>query len=433
MTVPKSFLIFYGKNMTQEKHAPELEKKVAKDVAFLSRNIEHLSPENSLEGKIRESYATNTPLRIKLGFDPTAPDLHLGHYVVLKKMREFQDLGHTVVIIIGDFTACIGDPTGKNKTRPPLAREEVLEHAKTYLDQLGKIIDLSKAEIHPNSTWFDTLTLRETIRLLAKMTLSQILQREDFHNRYKNNTPIFFHELIYPMVQGYDSLMIDSDIEMGGTDQLFNCLVGRDIQGAYNKKQQIVITVPLLRGTDGEQKMSKSLKNYVGITEDPHNMYGKLMSIPDKVISEYARLVSNFSNEQILHIEKALEEQSQNPMEIKKQLAHNIVEQFHGKEAADESADFFYKQVQSRDDTLIEFQPMSISSLGLDPSQSTLLHLCSSLEREKSKSEVRRLIEGGGVTINGEKATDPFASLHSLSSFPFKIKIGKRAYFEIRL
>lgn len=397
----------------------------------LKKNLEIVVPTDGLEEKLKWSEQTKTPLRIKLGFDPTAPDLHLGHAVVLRKMREFQEFGHKIIIIIGDFTACIGDPTGRNKTRPPLTQEEIKANATTYLNQLSKILDLSKTEVHFNSEWFDKLNLRDTIRLISKVTLSQILQREDFSNRYRNNIPIHFHELMYPVIQGYDSLMIESDVEMGGTDQLFNCLVGRDIQSAYQKKQQIVACVPILRGTDGHQKMSKSLKNYIGLTDEPHNMYGKVMSIPDALIEEYARLVSTFSEEKLQALQRALSEESVNPMDVKKELAYDIVKQCHGVESADRSAEHFYRQVQSRDEELIEFKPTSLQQLHLKFSGLALISLCSALLPDKSKGELRRLIQGGGVTINSEKVTDPYSIIEQLTQENFKLKIGKRDFYQI--
>lgn len=399
----------------------------------IKKNLEIVVPENGIEAKLKWSKEHNTPLRIKLGFDPTAPDLHLGHAVALKKMREFQKGGHKIVIIIGDFTASIGDPTGRNKTRPPLSTEEIQANAKTYLDQLEKIIDLSLAEVHFNSKWFNQMHFKDVIGLVSQVTVSQILQREDFHNRYKNNIPIHLHELLYPIVQGYDSFMIEADVEMGGTDQLFNCLVGRDIQAIYNKRQQVVACVPILRGTDGQQKMSKSLNNYIGLTEDPNNMYGKVMSIPDSLIPEYARLVSTFSDEKIEEICKEIEIGTGNPMSRKKELAFDIVSQFHGSELAEKGAEYFYKQVQSRDEDLIEYTKVSLASLQLPASKTTLLALCSTLHPEKSKSELRRLIEGGGVTLHSEKVLDPNYSIEKCGGESFKLKIGKRNFYEISL
>lgn len=420
--------------MNRETTTTDTSVKLDSELEKLSKNLEIIVPADGLADKLRWSEQTKTPLRIKLGLDPTAPDLHLGHAVVLKKMREFQDFGHKIVIIIGDFTACIGDPAGRNKARPPLMQKEVRENAKTYLDQLSKIIDLSKAEVHFNSEWLEKLDLQDTIGLISKITLSQILQREDFSNRYKrDNIPIHFHELIYPIIQGYDSLVIESDVEMGGTDQLFNCLVGRDIQSIYQKKQQIVVCLPLLRGTDGHQKMSKALKNSVSLTEDPNSMYGKIMSIPDDLIGEYARLVTTFPSEKLKMLRKGLIDGSANPMDSKKELAYDIVKQFHGTGLADKSAEYFYKQVQSRDEDLIEFRSISLEGLKLRFPGLTLLSLCSALLQDKSKGELRRLIQGGGVTLNSEKVVNPYSAIEALTKEDFKLKVGKRDFYQIIL
>ncbi len=397
----------------------------------LSKNLEILVPAQGLEEKLKWSLETATPLRIKLGFDPTAPDLHLGHAVALKKLRQFQEFGHQVVVILGDFTACIGDPTGRNKTRPPLTPEAIAANAKTYFEQLSKILDLSKTEIHYNASWLDKMDLRQTILLISKITLAQIIQREDFHNRYKEGVPIHFHELLYPIMQGYDSLMINADLEMGGTDQLFNCLMGREIQHIHNKRQQIVACVALLRGTDGEQKMGKSLGNYIGLTDPPNEMYGKLMSIPDHLILEYARLVSDLAAEKINEMAHLLKKEGHNPMESKKEIAFDIVCQFYSKEEAAAAASHFYKQVQSRDEELIEYSDTPLKALNLTFTGLSLGNLCFALTPDKSKSEVRRLIEGGGVTLNGEKVKDPAVLLSALTSGNFKLKVGKRAFYHI--
>ncbi len=400
----------------------------------LTKNLEIVVPIDGLAEKLHWSNRTGIPLRVKLGFDPTAPELHLGHAVVLKKMRQFQEFGHQIVVIIGDFTACIGDPTGRNKTRPALTQGEIQRNADSYLDQLSKIIDLSKTEVHFNSKWLEKLDLRDTIGLISKITLSQMLQRNDFSNRYKkDNIPIHFDELIYPIIQGYDSLIVGSDVEMGGTDQLFNCLVGRDIQGIYQKKQQIVACLPLLRGTDGHQKMSKSYNNSIGLAEESHDMYGKIMSISDDLIEEYARLLSSFSCERLEIFLSVLRTSSDNPMESKKELSYDIVKQFHGAELADKSAQYFYKQVQSRKEDLIECKSVHLKELNLDFSGLTLLSLCSALLQDKSKGELRRLIQGGGVMLNFEKITEPSLTVEAITKENFKLKVGRRNFYRVLL
>lgn len=400
-------------------------------IQLLAKDLELVVPSDGLESKLILSETRRKPLRVKLGFDPTAPDLHLGHAVVLNKLRDFQQLGHKIVVIIGDFTAKIGDPTGKSKTRPPLSNEEIRINSETYLDQLSKIINVSKAEIYYNSKWLDALKFHELIQIVSKVTLSQILQRDDFNNRQKSDEPIFFHELLYPMIQGYDSVMVNADVEIGGTDQLFNCLVGRDLQGAYDKEKQVVACLPILKGTDGHKKMSKSLNNYIGLTESPENMYGKLMSIPDGLIKEYARLLGIFTSNELEAIYRDLTDESINPIQIKKQLAFNIVRQFHGSQLATEAAKHFYNQVQSRDDTLIEFEQILLKDLNLDISNLSLLALCASLNPEKSKGQIRRMIEGGGVQINSEKILTPGILIKDVAVGDFKLKIGKRGFFQI--
>lgn len=399
----------------------------------LKKNLEVILPTDGLEEKVKWSLKHNKPLRIKLGFDPTSPDLHLGHSVVLKKLRDFQECGHQIVVIIGDFTACIGDPTGRNKTRPPLTQAQIVVNADTYLDQLSKVIDLSKAEIHFNSKWFKDLNLNDLIAILSNVTISQILQRDDFNNRYKSNIPIYFHELMYPIIQGYDSYMIEADVEIGGRDQLFNCLLGRDIQSAFDKKQQIVLCLPILRGTDGQQKMSKSLDNAIGLTEEPHNIYGKIMSIPDDLLEEYARLVCDYEESLIKQRLDDIATGALNPMSFKKEIAFEILKQFCGQEAAKASEEHFYKQVQSRDDNLIEYEAIALKDLNLKLDPLTLLSLCSAIQKDRSKSELRRLIEGGGVTVNLEKITDPNYIIQAKSSESLKLKLGKRNYFQIAL
>ena len=404
-----------------------------KELDNLKKNFAIIIPEDGLDEKTKYSIEKRKPLNIKLGFDPTAPELHLGHAVVLKKLKEFQELGHQLIIIIGDFTALIGDPTGRNKTRPPLTKEEIKINAKTYLDQLCKIIDVKKAKVYFNSKWLDSLNLNDLIKLFSHLTLSQIIQREDFANRLEKHLPISFHELVYPIIQGYDSYKIDADIEVGGTDQMFNCLVGRDIQSAYKKEKQVVCCMPILRGTDGVKKMSKSLNNYIALTENPNDMFGKVMSIPDNLITEYIDLASSFSLNEKEKIMGDLKNDNVNPMEIKKKLAFNIVEQYHSKDEANMAQEFFYKQVQSRNETLIEYQNINFKKINLEFSSLTLIDLCKAIEVDKSKSQLRKLIEGGGVKINNEKIIDPLLKISTITNDTFKIKIGKRGFYQIEI
>jgi tyrosyl-tRNA synthetase len=297
------------------------------NIDTLRKGIEIILPEEGFNKRVENAAKNKKPLNIKLGFDPTAPDLHLGHFVVLKKLRDFQKEGHNIFVIVGDFTAQIGDPTGKNKTRPPLEEKQIKINAKTYIDQLSKVVDIKKIKVKRNSTWLGKMDLKKTLKLLASYNLGRMMTREDFSKRFKDETPIAMHELVYPLLQGYDSLMINADIEIGGTDQLFNMQVGRFLQENEGKEAQIVICMPLLRGLDGEKKMSKSLGNYIGISEKPNDMFGKIMSIPDSLLEEYLDLVTDFTEEERSGLKADIK--NGKAMEVKKKIGKNIVKQFH--------------------------------------------------------------------------------------------------------
>ena len=313
----------------------------------LKENVEIILPQNGLEEKLELAKKENRKLIIKLGFDPTAPDLHLGHAVVLKKLKEFQDLGHQIVILVGNFTARIGDPTGKNKSRKPLSLEEVQHNAETYINQLSKVIDVDKVKIVFNSEWLDKLSFTEVIQILSKVTVAQLMHRNDFNKRFTENTPIAMHELVYPILQGFDSVEIKADIEMGGTDQLFNCTMGRKLQETFEMSPQIVMCMPLLKGLDGKEKMSKSLHNIIGITDEPNEMFGKTMSIPDSLIDEFLQLTTDFSLRENEAIKIKLAS-GENPMEIKKLIAKNIITQYHSSNQAEEAEEYFVNQFQSK-------------------------------------------------------------------------------------
>jgi tyrosyl-tRNA synthetase len=319
-------------------------KPVEEQLAYLKKGSAEIIRETELRAKLEKSRATGKPLRVKLGLDPTAPDLHLGHTVVLRKLKHFQDLGHTVIFLIGDFTGMIGDPTGRSVTRPPLTREEIDENAETYKAQVFKILNPQKTVIDFNSRWFSKFTAEDFIRLAAKYTVSQMLEREEFHNRFQEEKPIAVHELLYPLAQGYDSVALESDVELGGTDQKFNLLVGRELQRAYGQESQVVLTTPILEGLDGVQKMSKSLGNAIGIHEPPLEMYGKIMSISDEMMWRYYELLTDVS---ISDIEKMKRES--HPMQAKKELARRIVADFHSAEAADKAAEDWTKQFQKHE------------------------------------------------------------------------------------
>lgn len=395
----------------------------------LKENVAIILPENGLEEKLAQVKKENRKLIIKLGFDPTAPDLHLGHAVVLKKLKEFQDLGHQIVILVGSFTARIGDPTGKNKSRKPLSAEDVQHNAETYIRQLSQIIDVTKADIVNNSEWLDELPFSEVVQLLSKVTVAQLMHRNDFNKRFTDNTPIAMHELVYPILQAFDSVKIKADIEMGGTDQLFNCAMGRQLQETFEMSPQIVMCMPLLRGLDGKEKMSKSLNNIIGLTDEPNEMFGKTMSIPDSLIEEFLDLATDFSIEEKQEIKQRLEG-GENPMNIKKSIAKNIITQYHNAEEAQKAEDFFTKQFQNKNFEEKNFEAVLLSSVQTENGMIGLIDLCVHLKEGLSRSAIRRLIESGAVQIDNIKNTEPY-SLVELK-MGTKIKIGKRAFYELR-
>jgi len=393
----------------------------------LKENAAIFLPENGLKEKINLAEKENRKLIIKLGFDPTAPDLHLGHAVVLKKLKQFQDLGHQIVIVVGSFTARIGDPTGKNKSRKSLSIEEVKHNAETYISQLSKIIDVEKAKIVFNSEWLDELSFSEIIQIMSNVTVAQLMHRNDFNKRFTENTPIAMHELVYPILQGFDSVKINADIEMGGTDQLFNCTMGRQLQENFNMPGQIVMCMPLLKGLDGKEKMSKSLHNTIGLIDEPNEMFGKTMSIPDALILEFLELTTDFSLEEKQEIKKRLE--NDNPMNIKKLIAKNIITQYHNKNSAEKAEEFFINQFQNKNLESKSFVTVMISSLENEKNEITLIDLCSLIKNDITKSANRRLIESGAVQINNEKILNPFEIIPLEKET--KIKIGKRNFYEL--
>ena len=398
----------------------------------LHLHLEQVFPPEALEEKLK----TGDKLTIKLGLDPTAPDLHLGHAVVLKKMRQFQDLGHEIIVIVGDTTARIGDPTGRNKMRPPLSDEDIKNNSATYLEQLGLILDLNKVTVRRNSEWFDTLEFTELLKLFSHYTVQQILQRNDFSQRYKENQPIGIHEMIYPLMQGYDSVMINADVEIGGTDQLFNCKVGRQLQESFGHPGQAVLCATILRGTDGHEKMSKSKGNYIGLTEDPNNMFGKVMSIPDDLIEEYLTLTTRFSDEKIQQTLDSLKDGA-NPLLIKQEIALDIVSTYHTPELAEEAKAFFDRNVRKKGD--IEWLEISLENLktklegNTAPALFAACQMVAELAGESNNNNhYRRIIKQGGVQVNGEKVNDPNASLNlSDNNEPLTLKIGKRGFYKL--
>jgi tyrosyl-tRNA synthetase len=352
------------------------------------------------EAELLELLKSGKVLNLKEGFDPSAPDIHLGHVVALRKLRQFQELGHKVTLIVGDWTARIGDPSGQSATRPMLSSSEIERNAQTYMEQFFKVVDKDKTELRWQSEWFSRFALEEVIKLTSKFTVAQFLAREDFSKRYSSGNPISLTELLYPLLQAYDSVAIRADVEFGGVDQKFNCLVGRELQRSMGQRPQQIFLVPFLVGTDGTQKMSKSLHNYIGITEPPHDMYGKVMSIPDFLIPDYFELVTDVPEEEISEFKEQLKTRSVNPMNLKKRLAHEIVRQFHGREAADEAQEHFTKVFQKKE--MPEEIPVYKESFEKleGVSLSSLIH-ASGLA--SSKSEAKRLIAERSVEIDGKK------------------------------
>ena len=368
----------------------------------LTRNAEVLPGGiEELAVKLQHAADTNTPLRIKLGMDPTRPDLHLGHTVVMRKLKEFQKLGHKIVLLVGGATAMIGDPSGKSETRPALTKEQVEENAKTYFAQMSKVIDISQAEVVNNADWLHKLTFTELLQLAGKVTVAQMMTRDDFAKRYAEGKPIAIHEFFYPLMQAYDSVAIDADIELGGTDQRFNTLLGRDIQAAYGKKYpQLVMMLPLLEGTDGVVKMSKTYPEHcISLTDSAKDMFGKLMSIPDTLITRYYSLLTDVPQSELVKMDEEIASNSINPRDIKMALAHMITEEYHGKEGADKAQEDFINVVSNKG------IPEDIQSVKIDAEKS-ILDLLVELSFVQSKGEAKRLIQGGGVKIDGEKISD---------------------------
>ena len=381
---------------------------INEQIKIISKGTAEIIDLEELKQKLIKAKEGNRQLIVKLGLDPTAPDIHLGHTVVLRKARQIQDLGHKVIIIIGDFTGMIGDPSGKSKTRKELSREEVLINAETYKKQIFKILDPEKTEVMFNSEWLAKLNFKDVVNLASKYTVSRMLEREDFKNRFKAQQSIAIHEFMYPLMQGYDSIAIKSDIELGGTDQRFNILMGRTLQKEYKEEKQIAIFMPLLEGIDGIEKMSKSLGNYIGIDENGNDMYSKAMSIPDELIVKYYDLVTDIHPDEIEEIKKELANGKANPRDIKMKLAKEIVKLYHGEVVAKDSEDYF-KLVFQKKSIPDDIKEMEISNKSMINEQSTIFKIITHMEFAKSNREARRLVEQGAVKLNGEKISNETA------------------------
>ena len=383
-------------------------------------------PESALLEKLKRG----TPLNIKLGVDPTAPDIHLGHAVPLRKLRQFQDLGHGVTLIIGDGTALIGDPSGRNSTRPQLTREQIKANAQTYVDQAFKILDPEKTTLRYNSEWILSLGMEELLKLTANFTVARILERDDFHNRYTTNLPIALHEFLYPVMQAYDSVVIKADVELGGTDQLFNLLAGRELMEKMGMEPQVALTLPLLEGTDGVQKMSKSYGNYIGLTDEPNDMFGKVMSVPDELMVKYFRLASTLPVAEIDEIERGLAANELHPNKVKRSLARNIVAAYHGAEAsqaAEEQFDRVFKQHEMPTD-IPEYRADLTPN---DEGKVYLAKLLADAGLASSTGEARRLIDGGGVKVNGEPLAPKTYNVDPTTLTDATIQVGRRKFIKL--
>ncbi|MHC4482418.1 MAG: tyrosine--tRNA ligase [Planctomycetota bacterium] len=399
-------------------------KKIAEQIKVLKRGTIEIFTEEELAEKLAKAAKTSRQLRIKLGLDPTSPDIHLGHTVVLRKMRQFQDLGHKAVLIIGDYTARIGDPSGQDTTRPMLSTEQIQENAKTYFDQAGKILDTSKdkLEIRYNSEWLEKLTAMEIIQLVAKKTVAQMLQRDSFKKRLKADEDVFMHEFLYPLMQGYDSVIVKSDVELGGTDQTFNNLIGRDIQRAYGQPPQIVITTPILVGLDGKEKMSKSKGNYIGVTDEPNDMFGKVMSIADDMMENYFTLLTDLPLDRIAEL---TDPEKTHPKEAKVLLGKTIVAQFHNERTAQLAAAEFEKVFAQKQ------LPDEIPDVVVADSAISVKQLLISCSLVKTGGEAKRMVAQGAVTIDGCKVTDPNAEIAPTTGMV--IQVGKRKFAKIKI
>ncbi|HSY32347.1 MAG TPA: tyrosine--tRNA ligase [Verrucomicrobiae bacterium] len=401
-------------------------KPVAEQLAYLKKGSAEIIREAELQTKLEKSAKTGKPLRVKLGVDPTAPDIHLGHTVVIRKLKHFQEMGHTAVFLIGDFTAMVGDPTGQSETRPPLTREQVNANAETYLEQVFKILDREKTEIRYNSEWLDKLSSYDIVRLCAKYRVARMLEREDFHTRLTNQQPISMHELLYPLLVAYDSVVLESDVELGATEQKFNLLMGREIQREYGQESQVAFTMPILVGLDGSRKMSKSLGNYVGITETPDQIFGKMMSIPDELMWSYYELVTDRTPEEIAKLKDDVSSGSKHPMDVKMLLAQDVVSGFHGEAAARKAAEMFQRVFRDRQAP----EEAPVKNVAAGPPQMikvllTMLGLASSI------SDAERLVKQGAVEIDGQRIDDPRKEVDLSNGRNFLLRAGKKKFVHV--
>jgi tyrosyl-tRNA synthetase len=413
-------------------------KPVIEQLALLTKGVAEVIREGELKAKLEKSIATGKPLRVYLGVDPTAPDIHLGHTVVLRKLKHFQDMGHTAIFLIGDFSAMIGDPTGQSETRPPLTREQVDANAKTYLAQVYKILDPEKTEVRYNSEWLGKMSSYDTVRLCGHYRLARMLEREDFRSRLEKGLPISVHELLYPLLTAYDAVALESDVEIGATEQKFNLLVHRDIQREYGQPSEIAVTMPILVGLDGERKMSKSLGNYVGITDAPGEMFGKLMSISDELMWSYYELLTDFASPVIVRLREEVRTGVLHPKKAKMELAHNIVAGFHSEEAAKKAAEEF-DQIYSKRQLPSEMTPRDLSrramiqEYAIHDGRMKLSRIIDKWQLAKSKAEAERLMTQNAVEWDGKKISDPTFTINLDEPGDHILRVGKKPPFLVRI
>lgn len=416
--------------MKWEELSKTQQEEVNRQLDVISRGVSEIVPEEDLKQKIMKSVVSGVPLQVKLGMDPSAPDLHIGHTVVMHKLRQFQDLGHEVQLIIGDFTGRIGDPTGKSETRKQLSEEDVIRNAETYKKQLFKILDPNKTKVYNNSDWLAPMNFSEVVNLAAKVTVARMMERDDFTKRFQSGQPISIHEFFYPLMQGTDSVVLKSDIELGGTDQKFNLLMGRTLQKENGDEAQATIMLPLLEGLDGVQKMSKSLGNYIGIDEEPNEIYGKSMSVPDELMLKYYTLATDLSAEDLKALEQGIEDGSVHPRDAKMKLAYTFVRMYHGEEAAEAAQQHFVTVFQQRalPDDIAE---VVIPAESLDNGNIRLISLLTTLGFAASNGEAKRSIQQGAVKINEEKWGDPNSEYTPQDGDI--VQVGKRKFAKIKL
>ncbi|AMA73823.1 tyrosine--tRNA ligase [Aneurinibacillus thermoaerophilus] len=406
----------------------EQAREVERQMSIIRRGVAEIILEEEMRKKVERSVVTGKPLKIKLGLDPSAPDIHIGHTVVLHKLRQFQELGHRVQLVIGDFTGRIGDPTGKSEARKQLTEEEVKKNAATYVEQFAKILDTGKIEVNYNSKWLAPMNFADVVNLAAKITVARMLERDDFEKRYSNNQPISVHEFFYPLMQGYDSVVLESDVELGGTDQKFNLLMGRQLQKEFGQEQQCALMMPIIEGLDGVQKMSKSLGNYIGISEPPKEIYGKAMSIPDELMVKYYELATDISMEELERLKRGLADGSVHPRDAKMRLAYTFVRMYWGEEAAKQAEEHFKTVFQQRA-LPADIPEKEVAVSELEDGKMWVIKLLSVLELVPSNGEARRMVQQGAVKINEEKVTS--VDEHIAVEDGMIVQVGKRKFVKV--